>query len=195
MIKMIHRSGQSIQVKGMSWSFIDRNYSIPFLEKTYPELIVKPGVFPVLDFLEFRMKSLLGFVHDIRDDLEYGEHARVIMDEKILAISSTEYDGLMRGEGHSKFTVMHEIGHILLNHGDQAIKLRNSGKLIFHRRNEIPRYADPEAQANVFAGSVLMPTDHVKKMIIKGTTPLEIANMFKISVRSAEIRFKDIKKF
>ncbi len=68
-----------------------------------------------------------------------------------------------------RFTIAHEIGHMLL-HADQPLIIDQSGGAIIGTRQEgddSPR----EIEANAFAASLLMPADWVKKELKRRQLP------------------------
>lgn len=80
-----------------------------------------------------------------------------------------------------RFSVAHEIGHVLLRHG--AIRLMLDG---YPTGRPVPQ----EIQANAFATELLMP-----KMILMRNgilTPQQIADMCDVSLEAATIRTKQL---
>lgn len=102
----------------------------------------------------------------------------------------TEYDGVnytiayndnVKSEGRIRFTLMHEIGHILLNHFvdfDETILLRSSLTK--------EKYEVLERETNVFARNALSPAVIVNSLKLK--TKIDIMHHFKISNLAAQIR-------
>ena len=79
----------------------------------------------------------------------------------------------------ARFTIAHEIGHILLKHN-------NLGHTI-HTNIGIEEY-----QANIFARCLLMPAIVLKEL--NYITPQDIANICDVSLQSAEYRSKRLKE-
>ena len=80
----------------------------------------------------------------------------------------------------ARFTLAHEIGHILLGH------LANGETL--HRNTEYDVLDVKEQQANVFARDILMPATVLHSLGIKSAE--DIARICNVSMLSAEIRYK-----
>ncbi len=85
-----------------------------------------------------------------------------------------------------RFTIAHEIGHIVLNHSNTEPEFYSffSGGITTYK----------ERQANVFATELLMPVPKFKELYFnKGITSVfDIANYFKVSKQAAEIRITEI---
>lgn len=80
--------------------------------------------------------------------------------------------------GRIRFTLAHELGHILLGHVN---------KITFYRNSEIDsKTNEQETQANIFARDLLMPAAILAALHVH--TPQEIVNFCNISVQSAQIR-------
>ena len=80
----------------------------------------------------------------------------------------------------ARFTLAHEIGHILLGH------LANGETL--HRNTEYDVLDVREQQANVFARDLLMPAIVLHNLNIKSSE--DIARICNVSMLSAEIRYE-----
>ena len=87
---------------------------------------------------------------------------------------------------HQKFTVAHELGHIVLNHGDA---LRDPTKN-FNRYNFDPK----EVQANQFAAELLMPISAINYYLGEvGEYSLErLSRIFGVSQMAINIRLKNL---
>lgn len=96
-------------------------------------------------------------------------------EKNTLKMSSTVYDGAVNDNGRDRFTIAHEIGHYFLHRS--GIRLARS--------MDVPRYCDPEWQANVFASFLLIPRDLTKFLTIS-----EIQSKCKVSYQAAEIACK-----
>lgn len=104
-------------------------------------------------------------------------YARAYPNEKKIVISESVYDGAFAGNHRDRFTIAHEIGHLLLHH---------DANISFARGNDkIQPYEDPEWQANTFAGEVLVPVH-----LIKGLKIEEISIKSNVSRQVASIQQK-----
>lgn len=80
--------------------------------------------------------------------------------------------------GRTRFTLAHELGHILLGHVEE---------ITFYRNNEIDSDTnEQETQANIFARDLLMPAAILAALDVH--TPEEIGDLCNISLQSAQIR-------
>lgn len=115
---------------------------------------------------------------------EMDVHGLTYPDDKMIYIREDVYVGAVNGNGRDRFTIMHEIGHCYL-HQKQNIKNFNNS---FARGDKIPAYKDPEWQADVFSGEVLMDSDIIKNMSIK-----EIIDKCGVSFSAAKVQRSKIR--
>ncbi len=108
------------------------------------------------------------------------EYARYCPQTNTLSIRQDVYMLACNDDPRHRFTVAHELGHYFMHDDITAFSRCESNA-------NIPTFRDPEWQANVFAAAFLMP-----KRLIKGMTPLQIAQSCKTSLQSAEIALKYI---
>ncbi|MCH5197351.1 MAG: ImmA/IrrE family metallo-endopeptidase [Oscillospiraceae bacterium] len=135
----------------------------------------------VLFFLE---NVLPIFIPDLQIDFVekhemFGKYAETFPSQSLIRIRQDVYIRADEGSERDRFTIAHEIGHLLL-HDDDAIALCRSDREV-----AIPKYADPEWQANAFAGEFLMNAD-----LIKGMSAEEISSACGSSMQAAEIQLK-----
>lgn len=102
------------------------------------------------------------------------------------------YNDTVPSEGRLRFTLMHEIGHIYLNHlidFDETILMRST--LTEHK------YKVLEQEANTFARNTLAPAAVVQKLNLNTVT--DIIDYFNISQQAAKVRLDslilDLKSF
>ena len=72
-----------------------------------------------------------------------------------MCIRSDVYEGAVKGNPRDRFTLSHEVGHYFLHRPNS----------VSFARGEIPRYRDPEWQANTFAAELMAPYDLVKNSV------------------------------
>lgn len=101
-----------------------------------------------------------------------------------LYIRDTVYDGMCDGDPRCRFTLAHEIGHILLGHQITLNRESNNAPMKV--------YENSEWQANTFASSFLMP--YCEMMNLKPITVQDVMNHFGVSQSAAEVRWKEIRK-
>lgn len=86
---------------------------------------------------------------------------------------------------NERFTMAHEIGHIVLHHNDY-----NGEEMKIDYRTEGDGYSQKEFQANMFASAFLMPKIEAIKVWDLVCDIEEFSNLFKVSLTSAKIRLK-----
>lgn len=96
-----------------------------------------------------------------------------------ITIREDVYERTVAGRGRDRFTVMHEVGHLLL-HADAPIALA---------RGKVKPYCDPEWQANAFAGEMLVPYH-----LISGMTVEEIQSVCGVSKSAANYQLGQQKR-
>ncbi|MBL0929935.1 MAG: ImmA/IrrE family metallo-endopeptidase [Alphaproteobacteria bacterium] len=134
----------------------------------------KYGDFPQFDIVKFIELELPSWDHSfaltISPKSEMGDdHARAHVGERIIEVREDVYEGAIKGNGRDRFTLAHEVGHIILH---------NEPYLARHMEtNKLPTYCDPEWQANAFAGELLIPIDLAR--IIKN--PKDATRVFGVS--------------
>ncbi len=141
--------------------------------------------FPVIKFLEL-------ILPDLMDDftLEIVEYENMPEKEggtfpscNIVRIREDVYEKAVKGDGRARFTILHEIGHLLL-HDDENVALCrvSAGK-------KIKTYENPEWQADVFAGELLMAAHLIKDMSVD-----EIFEKCGSSYAAAQCQYNQIRK-
>jgi len=131
--------------------------------------------FPIVRFLEYVLTGL-GLEYEVVSDEEMrGVYAEAIPEKGLLRISESTYNGACDGIPRDRFTIAHEIGHLLLHTPDKVIFARAS--------NEIKPYENPEWQANTFAGELLVHTDSIKGLSVE-----DVANKYEVSFTVADIQ-------
>jgi len=131
--------------------------------------------FPIVKFLEYALVGI-GFNYRVLpDNAMRGVYAEAIPEKGLLLISEATYNGACAGVPRDKFTIAHEIGHLLMHTPDRVIFARSA--------NKIESFVDPEWQANTFAGELLVHTDSINGLSIG-----DIANKYKVSFTVATIQ-------
>lgn len=99
--------------------------------------------------------------------------------KNVMRIRSDVYERAVNGSPRDRFTLCHELGHYLL-HQPQYMS---------YARGEIPKYRQPEWQANTFAGELMAPYHLVKDMSVD-----EIMEKCGMSRQAAEIQYHEYHK-
>jgi len=141
--------------------------------------------FPVVEFFELSLPKLVdGFTYDI---VEYSEmpdkEGETIPSLNIIRIRDDVYEKALQGDGRARFTILHEVGHLLLHDNDRVALCRKSDNA------SLKTYEDPEWQADAFAGELL-----IAEHLVKDMSPLEIEICCGASHAAAECQYKQIRR-
>ena len=93
----------------------------------------------------------------------------------IIKVREDVYKDAASGGTRARFTLAHELGHIIYHTPRHMTLCR--------LETSLPAYMEPEWQANVFAAEFL-----VMRHLAKGMSPFEIADKFNVSYAVAEIQ-------
>lgn len=105
------------------------------------------------------------------------DHGRTYPDQMRIEIREDIYEGAIWGQGRDRFTLAHELGHLVL-HQDVPFTHNTTNSL------NMKIYENSEWQADIFASAFLMPDE-----LIKNCTNIdEIAQKCKVSVSAARAR-------
>jgi Zn-dependent peptidase ImmA (M78 family) len=99
-----------------------------------------------------------------------------------IVIRQDVYDLAVSGDGFGRFTIAHELGHLIL-HNQEVVYARN--KHGGHHKT----FEDSEWQADKFAQELLVDVRHVSK----GDQISDIECKFGVSRKAAEVSFKALK--
>lgn len=139
--------------------------------------------FPIAEFLELGLPQIIkSFELEIvlPEEMPY-EYGLTFPEKKVIRLREDVYENAISGVGRDRFTVAHEIGHLLLHKPASLSLARNQ----FEKK--IPAYKNPEWQANTFAAELLAPPH-----IIRGMSAKEIALRCGVSVQAAGIQLRNI---
>lgn len=139
--------------------------------------------FPIVELVEIlayqeEIEFIITSLEDMPDD--YG---LTLPKKNIIKLREDVYDDAARGGGFGRFTLAHELGHLLL-HRREVVFARNQCT-----SNHKP-FEDSEWQADKFAQELLVDVHHVNPY----TTINTIADKFSITRRAAEVTFSALKK-
>lgn len=114
--------------------------------------------------------------YEIVDDEELPKqiHASTNLQDRIILIKQSVYDGACKGIGRDRMTIAHEYGHVALHINDHSSLYRSFND------NQVQVYMNPEWQAKCFAGELLIPHKQTSNM-----TPEQIANECGVSLEAA----------
>ena len=133
--------------------------------------------FPVIQCIEvMAADDSVDFNYELVEPSEFSNtYATTNTEENVMYIRSDVYDRAKEGSPRDRFTLCHELGHYFLHRPGT----------IGNARGEIPKYCEPEWQANTFAGELLAPRN-----LVGGMTPEEISEKCGMSYTAASIQYK-----
>lgn len=140
-------------------------------------LRVNKETFDIADLMEIQLtREVKGYDFRVLEKVEMGDdEGKTYPDRAIVCIRQDVYDKAVEGDGRAKFTMAHELGHLVLH--------RN---IPLHRANNNHRaFENSEWQANEFAGEFLMP----RSLMSQCGNEIEVENKFQVSHQAARIRF------
>jgi Zn-dependent peptidase ImmA (M78 family) len=114
----------------------------------------------------------------IVEDSELGKaEAQAYPTYWIVKLRRGVYEGLLRGDTGARWTLAHELGHVLLRHPGKP-----------HRRRVASNFNEIERQAHIFAAQLLAPSHLVERY----KSPAAIATAFQLSLEAAKRRFCEV---
>ena len=133
-----------------------------FLRKHQPCRLTLPGMTDVISLFDLVMPDAYGFNPVVDDNLPDGILGQTDFAARTISITPHGYAGADSGEGWHRFTLAHEIGHVLTIGTEMDLKMRFTSSTgtpsqVVQRRRNTPPYRDPEWQADCFAAALLMP--------------------------------------
>lgn len=135
------------------------------------------------------MYEALGFIYErasfqVLEDHEMGpDDGRTYPDAGLILLRQTVYDSAAKGDGRSRFTMCHELGHLVLHRGAGALARVNP-----NAPHAI--YENSEWQADVFASFLMMPT----KLVGAYWSVSQVMRDFGVSQAAAVTRLNAIKR-
>lgn len=141
--------------------------------------------------LEVFLESLVryGVTLDVVEESEMpgfpmNSEAYCVPENATIYLSTATYEKACRNDPRTRFTIFHEVGHLVLFHRREL----HRGKDLQH----IKPYMDSEWQADQFAAETAMPIE----VILRGNldTPEKIRQKFGVSEPAAERRYEQLKK-
>ena len=137
-----------------------------------------------INILEFKLPQY-GVTYDICDKSELGDdHGLTIPDQGIIKIREDVYCGACEGNGRDRFTIFHEIGHLIMHSGVPLARTQNSS-------NDHKWVEDSEWQANTYAAEFMMPVEHIKALC---KTPNDVSRQFGASFDASVMRLNKLRK-
>lgn len=167
-------------------------HTMEIQQRYYPDVLRKPQPFPIDDFYEYVMIEDFGIDVGPSDDLVHDEGLTRPSNKNErpeCLLRRDVWELLHQGNGRARFTAAHECGHGIMHTPYLKAHLARGTQPEMRRREEIPRYLDPEWQAFEFAGSLLMPTSAVVAFVNRYGADVEgMTKAFMVSYSAAETR-------
>ena len=165
------------------------------LDSYKPNLLKVPGRLPVLDFFESYLPEKYELdtgVGELADGIEglTSPDGQVLVNEETYRNACNSRKSF-KEHGRARFTIIHECGHGIMHRNELRSRMISTGKLVLHRRPDLPAFLDPEWQANYFAGALLMPRRAIKVLAEKEKSlllPEIISDEFGVSYTAAKVR-------
>ncbi len=177
------------------------NATLAIIERHYPRLLEEPDSFPVEDLLEFVLPLNYGIEMGVKS-LPSGYEAitmpgsatqphEILLEERV-------YKMMLEGNSRARFTAAHEAGHAIM-HADELHQTLVRGHLPgLYRRSSLPFGRDPERQANIFAGFLLVPTSALRVALGRigptdkfGPRSYQLARIFNVGETAIQIRLEE----
>jgi len=146
------------------------------------DLDLKRAYLDVLRLIEVPLADLITL--EGCDHQEMGAcHGLSYPDARRILIREDVYQGARNGLGRDRFTVAHELGHLVLHHNLGLARAMPSA-------NQIQPFRSSEWQANCFAGELLVSHLHLKGC----ETPRDLEERFGVSGEAADLEFRKFKE-
>ncbi|NRR29271.1 ImmA/IrrE family metallo-endopeptidase [Oxalobacteraceae bacterium] len=175
MILSSYKAG--FRVKGLSVAKIRAN------ARNVRELLMPTGECTDLEAFVENLENF-GITYDVVDDsfLPKGTEASCIPEKRLIYISESTYAGICRNDERARFTIFHELGHLLLAHSRT-----------FNREisDEFPIFENSEWQADQFAAEILMPLEIILSKGLR--TAVDLQKEFGVSYQAAACRLKKLR--
>lgn len=137
--------------------------------------------FPIVALYDVLHRLVPGASYDVRTVEEMGDnHGLTLLRRKEIRIREDVFEAACRGDGFGRFTMSHELGHLLLHDG---VTLQRAA-------GQAPIYMSSEWQGDMFAGAVLMPSN----LIRLDATPEQLMVEFGVSRSAANVRLAQLRK-
>lgn len=135
----------------------------------------------IIRVLEHNMISAFGdsFEMEVVEANSMSNYALYLPESNKMLIREDVYLAAASMNARHRFTIAHEIGHLLLHRNVKLARTDRARKI----------YEDPEWQANVFAAEFLAPTHLIGEMSVT-----EISLAFGISRQAATNRYNSIQR-
>lgn len=133
--------------------------------------------FPVAPVYEILHVLCEGAHFEVHDDFDMGnDHGRTYPDKRLICLRNDVYERACKGEPRDRFTLCHELGHLLMHRDISLSRIDPSSP---------PKiYCNSEWQADTFASHLLMP----RCLLANYSTIHEASEAFGVSLDAAYAR-------
>lgn len=139
--------------------------------------------FPVAKIYELLSLMFENASFEVLEDDELGDdHGRTYPDRHLIQLPNSVYERACDGEGRDRFTMCHELGHLMMHRG-----------IAFSRIDPFrpPKiYCNSEWQADTFASHLMMPS----KFVAQCVSVDQLVDTFGVSLEAALARRGELKK-
>jgi len=137
--------------------------------------------FPILQVVELMLPKVMPECSfEVKEADEMGDnHGLTHPESNEMWIRSDVYEGALQGNGRDRFTIAHELGHLLL-HSQPGMPRK------MKPASSMKPYVNSEWQANSFAGALLIPTTFA----VASRNPYEISEVCGVSVDAANVQLR-----
>lgn len=117
--------------------------------------------------------------YEVVEDHILGEEEAVSYpDQGFMRIKESVYDRAYAGDGHCRFTIAHELGHMIMHRGQSNYARGSNGS------HEV--YEDSEWQADTFASELLIDV----RSISDNADEYDVSEIFGVSLSAARYRLR-----
>lgn len=129
--------------------------------------------------LDFALPRVIeDFIYSVETRRTMGEnHGLAHPDEGVIMIREDVFEGAVKGRARDRFTISHELGHLVLHQKANLVLRRGYGA------PQKPKH--PEWQANTFAAEFLVDARQARGC----RSPGDIVRRFGVSQKTAEIQY------
>lgn len=136
--------------------------------------------FPVVELYDLLHELIPGAFYGVYSKQEMGHnHGLTLLKKKEIRIREDVFAAACSGDGFGRFTMCHELGHLILHRGVVALQRANANP---------PLYMSSEWQSDRFAGALLMPAH----LVTEGAHPNELMEIFGVSYTAADVRLRQL---
>lgn len=132
-------------------------------------------------------KHLDEYIFSVVDDEElgYGQEGETTRGYPHIAIARSVYDGAYDGNARDRYTIAHELGHLILHSHLGLARAKRPAE-----GQKVRPFESAEWQAETFGGALLMPIDHFRGC----RNDEEVQLMFGVSAKAAQAQRRAYQK-